>query len=78
MSCETVDYILISGFVKTTTTIPPKSSSKLQFSIVPLQHGQLRLPKITLIWERHNINVMEIGGSSSAKAIYVRPKGVQQ
>jgi len=78
VNCETVDYILISGFVKTTTTLSPKSSSKIQFSIVPLQHGQLRLPKITLVWERHNLNVMEIGGSGSAKAIYVRPKGVQQ
>ena len=80
VSCDTVDYILMSGFVKSVINVSPKSSSQLQFSLMPLQYGQLRLPKIKLFWERHNLSIMEIGGSGSgsSRAIYVIPKGVEE
>eukprot|EP01035_Chromulina_nebulosa_P018444 gene18444-24151_t len=56
--------------------ISPQGKAIITLFIIPLKCGQIPLPHISLIWERNNTPIVEVGSSLSPKFVYVQPIGI--
>jgi hypothetical protein len=68
ISVDVDDNMLITGTISSAVEVLPHYLKTVEFNLIPLIGGQVRFPRIKLMWDRYSLSILDFN-----RSVFVKP-----